>query len=676
MIPLLVHIIFHPKSDDSRKLAERIHLALNDDPAVPGLRLPTRFAIEDGTHLPPSDGVDFTAADRTFILVLADDYIKVRHEGKVPHGRQDWGEWVADVYGACEAKPLYRCIPFQMTENAWPLHERLEEVNFPRAWAVDEDERNDWVINRVILELVRFLHGEGKASEEDPKAPLKVFVSHTKMDLEKEPRVVRNIMNYLTQDQPVDAWYDSGDIGAGSRFAREIEKGVENSALLCVLTDAYSSREWCRKEILLAKERQRPVVVVDALQSLEMRSFPYGGNVPVIRWLEVPELTLNLLFKETLRQLHAKLVLEKLKQPGDFVLPISPELVMVVGKPEKSFLYPDPPIGEAELQQVLQTGVAVETPLQRFAKNRPLAGKRLAISLSESGDTERYGTGLVHLDQAAIEISRYLLLAGAILCYGGHLGSESYTVSLFELVKSHPIPGLPPLERIVNYIGWPLPSLSVSEKAEYMDHLKFKQMPRPPDLSEADDPLFVETVKDYFPPDTGLKRFAWARGMTMMREAQSQDRNIIARIVLGGKIGPTVTAQPDGTREVKWYSSRIPGVLEEILCSLKYNQPVYLVGGYGGCARLASDLLQGKTRDEMSWGYHKNAQNAPEMRTLFETRKNVDWWGYSEMTQFLKDRGIEGLNNGLTVQENLKLFEELDTFEIVRLLLKGLKELV
>ena len=81
---------------------------------------------------------------------------------------------------------------------------------------------------------------------------------------------------------------DSGDIPAGSRFAEEIEEGVEDSSLLCVLTDNYSTREWCRKEIILAKQHQRPVVVIAAFNRQEVRSFPYLGNLPVLRWPCIP----------------------------------------------------------------------------------------------------------------------------------------------------------------------------------------------------------------------------------------------------------------------------------------------------------------------------------------------------------------------------------------------------
>ncbi len=674
MLSLLVHIVFHPNSDTSRQLANNIHQSLNEDPAIPGLRVPTRFNIEDGTLLPPVDGSYFKAAERTLVLILADDYLNVGYNDNLPQKRKDWGEWVADLYETCEKDPLLRCIPFQMTEDAWPLHDRLRDVNFPRAWAVDDNKRDDWVTNRIILELVRFLHGEQTTDEQNPKVPLKVFVSHTKMDQKKEPQVVQALTNHLTQDNPVDAWFDSGDIDAGSRFAQEIEKGLKDNALLSILTDSYSSREWCREEILLAKENQRPVVVVDALQSIETRSFPYGGNAPVIRWTGNPESVLNLLFKETLRQLHTRLILERQKQPDDIVLTTSPELVMVVGQPQESFLYPDPPLGEGEIKRLSRSGARVETPLQRFAKDRPLEGQHVAISLSESGDTEKYGAGLVHLDQVAIEISRYLLLAGATLCYGGHLGSEGYTVALFELVKNHPIPGVPPFKRIQNYIGWPLP-LSVQQKSKFKETAEFIQTPRPSDLSEQDDQLFTKKIEEFFPPDSGLKRFAWACGMTVMRETQSKDKNIKARIVLGGKIGPTITAQPDGTRQKKWYNSRIPGVMEEVLCSIKNNQPLYIVGGFGGCARLVADILQGETRDEMSWDYQKDAPFALEMRELYESREHVNWWGYSEMTSYLQGCGIGALKNGLNDQENLKLFQELDVSEIVQLLLKGLKNI-
>lgn len=40
-VPLLVHLVFHPASGEARKLALAIYRALNNDPNLPGLRVPT-----------------------------------------------------------------------------------------------------------------------------------------------------------------------------------------------------------------------------------------------------------------------------------------------------------------------------------------------------------------------------------------------------------------------------------------------------------------------------------------------------------------------------------------------------------------------------------------------------------------------------------------------------------
>ena len=87
---------------------------------------------------------------------------------------------------------------------------------------------------------------------------------------------------------------------------------------MIVLTDNYATREWCRTEVILAKEHDRPIVVVNALESHEIRSFPYIGNVPVIRWIKgSPYGPIDLLLKETVRQHHTRLYLEQQKQDND-----------------------------------------------------------------------------------------------------------------------------------------------------------------------------------------------------------------------------------------------------------------------------------------------------------------------------------------------------------------------
>ncbi len=349
--PLLVHLIFHPGSAEARQRAHFIHQALNDDPTVPGLRVSTLFCAEDG-GLPPSDQ-DLDQAERSFLVPLADDELNASDE---------WCTFVADLWEQCQAS-AHRCVPMQLSEYAWPLDDRLNGVSFVRAFAVPAPMRNDVIVRRILTELCRYLHGD-QVGEDSPEAPTTMFISHTKLDLAEAPKVVEALKGFLNQDQPIKTWYDSGDIPGGSLFAEKIEQGIEDSSLLCVLTNNYASREWCRKEVLLAKAKQRPIVVIDALTRREVRSFPYLGNLPVLRWDGRADSAIDLLLKETLRHLHSRATLLQWQQPGDVIFSRAPELVTLVGlAPTSSVLYSDPPLGVEEVRTLTTTGITVTTPL-------------------------------------------------------------------------------------------------------------------------------------------------------------------------------------------------------------------------------------------------------------------------------------------------------------------------
>ena len=660
--PLLVHLVFHPESASARALAKQIHVALNVDPVVQGLRIPTLFCRENSAHLPPADQ-QLDQAEHSFVVPLADTDMNLSDE---------WCEFVATLWESCDGTK-HRCTPVQISEDAWPLSpERLGTVNFVRAFAEPDASRSAFVVRRIVIELCRFLHGD-VAGGESPEAPTKLFISHTKMDLEQEPRVVQQLKDYLKIDQPVDAWFDSGDIPAGSEFAKKIGEGVENSSLLCVLTDHYASREWCRREILLAKEKQRPVVVVDALGKTEVRSFPYIGNLPVMRWNNSPQAAIDLVLKETLRHLHTLRLLQQWQQPDDLVFTLPPELVTIVGLPASSkVIYPEPPLGQEEVDKLRKTGVTITTPLERLASSRVLKGKNVALSMSESTDSYSYGVDTLHLDSAMLELSRYLLVQGATLVYGGHLGSKGYTEKLVELVRAHnQIEDIDPVERLINYVGWPIP-LSKQQRADYKYIAKLKPVTRPDDIGESLHADFREQP-DFFSADISVKhRYAWARGMTAMRMLETSET--VARIVLGGSFGPTIKTAVDGSREEKWYASRIPGVLEEIVLSVETGRPVFLLGGFGGVAAMVVDILQGKDRPEMTWNYQRNAPHAEAMRALYDERGD-NWQTYDDIKAMLRDKGIAGINTLLTEDEHKLLFHARDPILMASIIIKGLGKL-
>jgi len=666
--PLLIHLIFHPASTSARALAFELHRTLNDDSILPGLRVPTIIACEDGTGLPPIRH-DLDEADRNVVIVLADDEMVVEPL-TIPQDRQTWAHFVSGLWKQCEDS-RQRFIPVQLSQNAWPLDPLLEGTSFLRAVLQPEASRTAWLIRSVVVEICRYLQGEDRGE----RLPLRLFLSHAKQDISASPKIFDAIVAHLQTTSPVKTWIDSADIEGGSRFSDEIEKGVLDSVLLVLATRNYNSRPWCRKELLLAKRHQRPFVIIDALEGLDLRSFPYGGNAPRLRWADggAPK-AVDLLLKETLRHLHVRLVLEQQKLDDDVVLSAPPELTTVVRIPRgATVLYPDPPLGDEEMDELKPLELRIETPLQRAAQSRRLSRVPIVISISETGDAEHHGLFAVQLDAALVEIARQLLVRGASLEYGGDLRSAGYTLALFDMAKAYSaLSGLPSAERIINDVGWPSPlmALSAAERAKHQMVATYRRIPRPSGVEALDPTTFVEEPIR-FPADSAERRYAWARGMTAMREFQAKTAK--ARIVIGGKIGGPLPVAPGGKRVTKWYSGRIPGVVEEVLLSLKAGQPLYLIGSFGGAAAMAIDLLEGKPRSEFTWEYQRNAPHSDGMQALYE-KQGPAWEDYPEMAEQFKAWGVAELvrRNGLTMEENRELFQGRDLTRIVELILEGI----
>ncbi|MBS1911579.1 MAG: TIR domain-containing protein [Bacteroidetes bacterium] len=663
--PLLVQFEFHTASKEAADAAAYLHDVLNADPAVPGLQIPTYFTPDDGSGEPPEPRVA-TEADRVLVVLLADDHLAAAARRSTKSG-MTWGEYATKLQLLTEAAG-HRFMPVQLTESAWPIDTRLSGMNFLRAWAIDNtEERHKFIARRLVHLLIRRLRPH---TENEDSLPVTIFLSHTKMDLESEPRVVKTLLAHLTATQPEKTWFDSGDISTGSRFGNAIEKGVEDTALLAVVTDAYSSRSWCRREVLLAKHYQRPVVIVDAVQEREIRRFPYLGNTPVIRWKGQAQDVVDLLLRESLRHAYAKESLEQRKHEEDEILPAGPELVTIVHRDKnRPVLYPDPPLGPEELEVLGRTGVRVETPLERRAHAYDLRSLGLMVALSISGaeDLGRFGLRRAHLDSIFLELSRYLLVAGVRLAYGGHLKADGYTLQLADLLHDpivEQLRGEPPRDQaapeLITYLAWPMLA-SVRDEARLGPLVEVRRCERPADIDESVDPSFVASPDVEISSDSALHRLAWSRGLTVMRERQT--RELAARIVVGGKIGRI----GDG------YLGRMPGVLEETLLSIRAQRPVYLIGAFGGCARLVLDALDGIARPELTWAHHVQLPFSEELRRLYADRE-LQWDDYDAIATELTACGISGLKNGLSVDENRELAMTRSAERIVELVLHGLQQ--
>jgi hypothetical protein len=211
---------------------------------------------------------------------------------------------------------------------------------------------------------------------------------------------------------------------------------------------------------------------------------------------------------------------------------------------------------------------------------------------------------------------------------------------------------------LINYLPWPTLT-SVQDEARLGSLAEVRECERPTDISEKLDPLLVAHPSIEIPVDSPVRRYAWSRGLTAMRQRQTSEVN--ARIVLGGRLGTA-----DGG-----YKGRMPGILEEAFLSLQAELPLYIVGAFGGCAGLIVDAIEGINRPELTWEYQSQVAYSDELRNLYQEH-GQNWTEYKVITSLFRERGYSGLHNGLTNQENQELTTTRSIDRIVELLFLGL----
>jgi hypothetical protein len=336
---------------------------------------------------------------------------------------------------------------------------------------------------------------------------------------------------------------------------------------------------------------------------------------------------------------------------------------------QASVLYPDPPLGQEELAILSLSGVKVQTPLERHALDNDLRSRDLTVglSVSEAEDLPRFGLRRTHLDAVLLEVSRYLLIAGIRLAYGGHLRADGYTQRMADLLRDPVVEQLRGgvstatslRAELVTYLPWPTTS-TIENEAKLGPLVEVRHCKRPEGVDAALDPTFEEAPDTDIPVDTPVRRFAWARGLTEMRLLQTAE--IAARVVLGGRIGSNDAG----------YKGLMPGVFEEALLSVRAERPVYLIGAFGGCARLMIDALEGVPRTELTSEHQNKAPFTDELRTLYLSRGHT-WESYNDIYAELKERGFAGVKNGLTVDENRELATTRSAERIIEIVLRGLQ---
>jgi hypothetical protein len=544
---------------------------------------------------------------------------------------------------------------------------------------------NDLLIQHVLLQACRLLGRRPRifGIQGRGAAPMRLFLSHTKRDaigLETAEALKKYLDNLA-----VDRFFDDVSIQPGDDITQELIEGINNSALVAIRTDGYVASPWCRKELSLAKQARRPMVIVDALTGTEARSSPFLVNLPSIR-VNPRELTndvfdrvTNFIGLEVLRFLHADLQLELLKRnellPPDAVLLARPpeprDLVMAVQSSRRNsqdsravLAHPDPMLGAEETEDLPFYAATLVTPMTVWHKQ--LDRLRLGISASAGGDSELVAIGLsrLHIADAVRMIARQGLAAGAVLVYGGDLIPGNLTEALFEMIGAYNKGGVVQFPRLIDCAPWPWSQeVDADWVAKRRSMLEVRPSEPPADVKEfsaGDGPGHVERLKK-----TTEGRYALARSLSVMRQRVTEETD--ARVVLGGK--------------VTGFSGLMPGIVEEVLLATRKKEPLYIAAGFGGAAHIVALALQGEKPNVLSREYQqRQSPDYAETLSFYEKRRSespalaLPDMNYDAVRAELEKYGVAGLAaaNGLSEGENRELFKTGSVDAALFLIMKGL----
>ncbi len=226
--------------------------------------------------------IDWDDAEFTAVVVLAESTLI------------DDLEWADHVRGIAQTAQG-RGIPagfFPVTIDRRGVELRVAQQALRwDCWDASDADRARQLTSDLTHEFCRMLRhgldqlqrtGGGEAALERYLEKIQVFISHSKHDGDGE-LVGRSIRDWIYAHSPLDSFFDVYDIPPGLSFKEVLLHQIGSSAVLAVHTDSYSSREWCKREVIEAKRRLVPMIVVDCVRDIDPRGMAYLGNVPIVR---------------------------------------------------------------------------------------------------------------------------------------------------------------------------------------------------------------------------------------------------------------------------------------------------------------------------------------------------------------------------------------------------------
>lgn len=285
-----------------------------------------------------------------------------------------WREYMTHLVELREAQPQQIGIfPFAIDRNA--MHDtRLGEIlgRYQRIAASNVDEAGETrtsMLHRDLAQgLAQMLAGDN--------ARLTTFISHTKKHSRGEGDDVQHLLEMVREiirSTRLSEFFDASDLQPGGDWDQKLRENASKCALLALRTDLYASREWCQREVVIAKTSGMPVIMLDAIGTGEERGsflMDHAPRVPLRmqdgQWSRKDVYRgLNLLVDECLKralwQRQKELAVERPELDVAWWAPHAPEPLTLMhwiegqmqdgataGDGALRLLHPDPPLGPEE----------------------------------------------------------------------------------------------------------------------------------------------------------------------------------------------------------------------------------------------------------------------------------------------------------------------------------------
>ena len=360
--PFVLHVVWHPQCAEAPAIAEELRRHFASDryhniAGGAGVTVLLRSADAPGSDAPPT--IDWAGGEIVAVVALLD---------RVTVADSRWTRYLQNIVAqADEGGFATRVFPVALEDEA--LAGGLD-VQALRWYDWPDGDETDRRVARLIRDLTdqfsrmlrHWLNSRPDHADDELqryRQKTQVFLSHSKQDDHGQP-VAKAIRGWFRDHTPLGSFLDIDDMVPGVGFSAVIENAIRHGVLVAIYTDTYSSREWCRREAILAKRHGVPMLVVDCLQDKDDRALPYLWNVPVIRMdAGRPERTgkvasalLDEVFKDYLWQ--QRTAHHGLAAPRAVFTSRPPELATAAAFADKQsgeesvIVYPDPPLGLEE----------------------------------------------------------------------------------------------------------------------------------------------------------------------------------------------------------------------------------------------------------------------------------------------------------------------------------------